>query len=87
MGFRVRDKESMQRSIMEVSGSDSGWKNGGRTQAEDGRMTREPPTQLTLQLLTACAQVDTCLPGAACVPFCTRSFSKNLGQHLVNCPP
>jgi hypothetical protein len=38
----------------------------------------EPPTQLTLQLLTACAQVDTCLPGAACIPFCTRCLSSGL---------
>jgi hypothetical protein len=28
MVFKVHDQETMQRSIMEVSGSDSGWKNG-----------------------------------------------------------
>jgi hypothetical protein len=41
-------------------------------QTTDDGMEDEPQTQLTLQLLTACTQVDTCLPGAACVPFCTR---------------
>jgi hypothetical protein len=41
-------------------------------------MTRKPPTQLTLQLLAACAQVDTCLPGAACAPFIIRPTFQEL---------
>jgi hypothetical protein len=58
--FRMRDKKIKQRSITEVS----------RFQTEDREnWQNEPPTQLTLHLLTACAQVDTCLPGAACIPF------------------
>jgi hypothetical protein len=38
----------------------------------------EPPTRLPSLVLTACAQVDTCLPGAACSPFCTRSPNQEL---------
>jgi hypothetical protein len=44
-----------------------------RVQTEDGEWEVEPPTWLPSLVLTACAQVDTCLPGAACSPFCTRS--------------
>jgi hypothetical protein len=44
---------------------------GHTVQTMDDRMENEPPTQMMLQILTACTQVDTCLPGDACVPFCT----------------
>ena len=37
-------------------------------------------------VLTTCAQVDTCIPGVACISFCTRSLYRNLGQHST-CPP
>jgi hypothetical protein len=56
--------------------SDGGWMNGNC-----------PHHGLNILVLTACTQVNTCLLGAACTPFSIRSFSRNLGQHLVNCPP
>jgi hypothetical protein len=76
----------MQRSNAEtlwVLGKDSSelrwsmveWVHGyAVADAEDDRMRSEPPPWLTSAALTACAQVDTCLPGAACTPFCIRSF-------------
>jgi hypothetical protein len=42
---------------------------GNMVQTADKRMEDEPPTQMMLQPLTACTQVDTCLPRAACIPF------------------
>jgi hypothetical protein len=77
--------EGMQRSYAEAKqfhmedwpkNSDGGWMNGNR-----------PHHGLTLWVLTTCAQVNTCLPGAACTPFSIHAFLRNLGQHLVNSPP
>jgi hypothetical protein len=39
------------------------------TGSTDATTEDQPPTQLNSTVLTACAQVDTCLPGAACIPF------------------
>jgi hypothetical protein len=58
--LRMCEKKLKQSLIIEVS----------RFQMEDWeKWQNKPPTQLTLHLLTACAQVETCLLGATCVPF------------------
>jgi hypothetical protein len=50
-----------------------------RVQVEDGRMGSEPPQRADPPTLTACTQVDTCLPGAACTPVCICfTFSQEL---------
>jgi hypothetical protein len=56
-GLLIPEVREGQRSTWRFRFQTGGW----------GRMTSEPPTQLTSSTLTACAQVDTCLPGAACI--------------------
>jgi hypothetical protein len=61
----VRDQETMQRSIAEAKRSDFGWSNDQRTHSGGWKNGKTPPNTADSSVLTACAQVDTCLPGAA----------------------